>query len=702
MSQNTPEEKPGEGAQTPSNSPSVKLVIALVALAPVVAASVALLAIATTTTEGIARQLGTTMVQTGTRRAADEVRSYLECAVRVADLYADRVRRGILPVHGSLEAWELPMLEDLDAWPEVASICLGTDEGTSTWALRGRKGLEVGRGLGPGEGQTTEFPVGAGKAVGTEPIRVYAYDPRKRPWYGAGSTLSGSKASTGTFTPIYFWFGDQGAANVTGVGYVVPAVNPQGQSVGVIVVDVTLGALSDFLKRLDIANTGAIFLVDERNQIVAASEGGVNSESGERLRLELSTSPAAKAAAELIGPPRVGGGVGKAEIEGSHREPLSQRIEYRLANGSLAFARVESMHIAPFAGVNWRCVAVVPEAAFLGEAHAMQRKALWMASGCVLGALVLGWLLSRRLSGPLTKLAAHVQALGKGNFDARINLTQARELHMVSDELNKASAGLKQRMEMQNALDVAMQVQQSLLPLSDPVDDRLDVVGRAQYCDATGGDYYDFIDVPHIRMSRADSAGGCMFIAIGDVQGHGVGAALLMATARAALRAQALDQGRLDALMDRVNKVLATDNRHNRFMTMVLAQLQVDSRGQGSVQWASAGHEPPIVFDPHTGEFTELEGGGVPLGMFAEHVYEQYSVDALKPGCIVLLGTDGIWEMQSPTGALFGKQRMLELVRLHSTRCAKDIADALETSLSAWRAGRAAEDDVTFVLVKVL
>src|SRR5262249_51775366 len=153
----------------------------------------------------------------------------------------------------------------------------------------------------------------------------------------------------------------------------------------------------------------------------------------------------------------------------------------------------------------------------------------------------------------------------------------------------------------------------------DPISPRLDVAGRSKYCDETGGDYYDFIDVAPISTSS-------LLIAVGDVMGHGIPAALVMATVRAALRTSALSDRRLADLMTRTNQVLAVDNRLNRFVTLSLLLIDADSR---TVRWASAGHDPAVVYEPRTGQTRKLEGGDVPLGVMADTHYEEFTTDAL-------------------------------------------------------------------------
>lgn len=668
---------PDAAAARPAYRPSIRTLVAIIVIVPVLLASGALVALSTITARRVAEELGASIVDAAGARVAAEVRDYLSAAVRVSDLYARRVNDGVLST-AQLRAWERPMLDDLITTPDVASICFGNDRGEAVWLLRGLHGLEVGRVAGPGPDQAVEWPIDARGVVSETPNRVYQYDPRARPWFSAAR-----KAGGPVWTPIYFWYGNQGADSATGTGYTRPLSPPMASAsgaaaepAGVLVVDVTLAGLSDFLRALPAARSGAVFLIDEHNLLVASSDGPVNTAKGERLRIELADTPAARAAALAIGP-----------IDRPRGEALPPtRI---IIDGEAA--RVQVTPVAPFPGIRWRCIAIVKESAFMQDAAALQRHSIILALCAVLGALILGFVLSRRLSAPLVQLAEHVKRVGAGDFDSRLDLNQARELQQVSAELNKAAAGLKQHMEMQESIHVAMEVQSSLLPDKDPEIPGLDIAGRTRYCDATGGDYYDFIDVS--RISRET-----VLLALGDVMGHGVASALLMASARAALRAHADDHGSLATLMQKVNTVLSRDARHKRFMTMAL--LAVDPK-QGTARWASAGHDPTMVYFPDGDRFEELEGGDLPLGMMEDVQYEEYRRDGLTKGCILLIGTDGIWEMRSPDGHFYGKDRLLDLVRSHAHRPAKEIAEALEIALSAWRADLAAQDDVTFVIAKI-
>ena len=136
------------------------------------------------------------------------------------------------------------------------------------------------------------------------------------------------------------------------------------------------------------------------------------------------------------------------------------------------------------------------------------------------------WLLK-----PILAVVAHARRVGSGDLDARIDRRDNLEIAQLSTALNGMASGLKDRMKLRHALNLAMEVQQNLLPARTPVVRGLDIAARSKYCDETGGDYYDYLDVEGMGPNA-------LMIAMGDVTGHGIAAAMLMATARAVLRSQ--------------------------------------------------------------------------------------------------------------------------------------------------------------------
>jgi len=241
---------------------------------------------------------------------------------------------------------------------------------------------------------------------------------------------------------------------------------------------------------------------------------------------------------------------------------------------------------------------------------------------------------------------------------------------------------------MSTALGVAQEVQQSLLPKDDPALQGFDIAGSSVYCDETGGDYYDFIDIDQDRLA----------VVVGDVSGHGVSSALLMATARALIMLRASMPGQAAGIINDVNKQLSLDSYHTgNFMTFFYCELTSTER---KVCWVRAGHDPALLYDPDTGQFDELKGHGLALGVDYTFEYDEFN-RTLSPGQIVLIGTDGIWEMHNEAGEMFGKDRVKEIIQTNTSLTAKEIIAAISDSLNRFRGNRQPEDDVTMVVIKV-
>lgn len=252
---------------------------------------------------------------------------------------------------------------------------------------------------------------------------------------------------------------------------------------------------------------------------------------------------------------------------------------------------------------------------------------------------------------------------------------------------------VKQRMDFD--MEVAASVQQGFWPKSAPPLPGFEVSGVSRSCDATGGDYYDYL-----MRDGCDGDGQACLVAIGDVTGHGVQAALLMASVRAFLRSRLLSPGGPAAVASDVNRLLAADlGLTGRFMTLFLLEL---SPLLGRIRYVRAGHDPALLYDPATGEFVELGGRGIPLGIDSDWQYEEYVVQALPQGAILALGTDGIWEARAASGEMYGKDRLRRALREAAAGDARSVAQAVLADLENFRRGEPSRDDVTLVVIKAI
>ena len=250
----------------------------------------------------------------------------------------------------------------------------------------------------------------------------------------------------------------------------------------------------------------------------------------------------------------------------------------------------------------------------------------------------------------------------------------------------------KERDRLRHSLELAREVQQILLPRDDPKIAGLDVAGKSIYCDETGGDYYDFIQL----KEGGDEKFG---IVVGDAAGHGISSALLMATVRSALRQRSASPGSISKIITDVNHHLARDLADSgQFATLFYLTLDPASK---TVDWVRAGHEPAIFYDPTADEFLELAGAGMALGVDREFQYEDNRRDDLPRGSIIVIGTDGVWETRNKSGQMLGREAICDTIRKNSTAGAGDIMDAIIERNKIFRKGAEPEDDVTLVVIKV-
>lgn len=377
------------------------------------------------------------------------------------------------------------------------------------------------------------------------------------------------------------------------------------------------------------------------------------------------------------------------------QQPATANEPEGTANFTVAEGRERGRWVAGFASLGlkpWRVFVVEPEQQFAAATSRLLRQQALI--GLAVAALAAGLALwrARTVVRPVLAVTQAADKVAAGDLTARAPQFADDEVGRLAASFNAMVPQLQERAQLQHALAVATQVQQALLPEKDPADPRLDVAGRSRYCDETGGDYYDFIDI--VRPG----GGKTLLIAVGDVTGHGLASALLMAVARGAVRAHSDRAGELAHVMTRVNHVLSEDSRHNRYMTLALFVLDPEA---GLLRWASAGHDPPFLYRAAEDRFEELTESDLMLGVDTSMDYAEYRREGLRSGDLIFVGTDGIWEMHDAANQQFGKDRLREVLRENHRRPAAEIATAVEEALTKYRGAVAPQDDVTFVVVKL-
>ena len=271
------------------------------------------------------------------------------------------------------------------------------------------------------------------------------------------------------------------------------------------------------------------------------------------------------------------------------------------------------------------------------------------------------------------------------------------------------------RAKLEREFEIAREVQERLFPQTLPNIAGVEMAAHCRPAQAVGGDYYDLIDIRDGSLAEAGhapgenissvsgaTAHGCdrLGIAIGDISGKGMSAALLMASLHASLRGQVLSgAGDLGTKMANVNRLLYDASDSNRYATFFYAELDCASR---TLHYVNGGHNPPAVLRKENGAWRvfRLGDGGPVIGLLAGAVYKEQMLHLL-PGDILLAFTDGISEAMNASEDEWGEDRMIAEAQAHADLNAAELLQRLFRAADAFAAGAPQHDDMTLVVLQI-
>jgi serine phosphatase RsbU (regulator of sigma subunit)/dihydrofolate reductase len=271
------------------------------------------------------------------------------------------------------------------------------------------------------------------------------------------------------------------------------------------------------------------------------------------------------------------------------------------------------------------------------------------------------------------------------------------------------------RAKLEREFEIAREVQERLFPQTLPNIAGVEMAAHCRPAQAVGGDYYDLIDIRDGSLAQAAhapdenissvsvaTAQGCdrLGVAMGDISGKGMSAALLMASLHASLRGQVLSgAGDLGTKMANVNRLLYAASDSNRFATFFYAELDCASR---TLHYVNGGHNPPALLRKEDGAWRvfRLGDGGPVIGLLPGAVYKEQIVHLL-PGDILLAFTDGISEAMNASEDEWGEDRMIAEAQAHADLNAAELSQRLFRAADAFAAGAPQHDDMTLVVLKI-
>ena len=328
-------------------------------------------------------------------------------------------------------------------------------------------------------------------------------------------------------------------------------------------------------------------------------------------------------------------------------------------------------------------------------------------------ALFVGTRMTRTVTGTVANLYEATRHVDRADFSHRIPVTSTDQLSLLSLSFNSMTASIeklvleqKEKQRLENELVIAQEVQAQLFPRQATELESLEVHGFCRPARTVSGDYYDFVDAGPHRL----------ILAVGDISGKGISAALLMATIHSAVRAYSrpgvqvhaplalgadvatLASGNMEvspaALLRLLNHQLYESTPMEKYATLFLA---VYDSGTRRLTYSNGGHLPPLLIG-EDGSVRRLECGGTVIGLFDGMHWEEDSV-ILRPGEIFLAYSDGITEPENEYGE-FGESRLLALARKNRALPLAQISQLVTTAVDDWIGDQEQPDDVTLVLAR--
>jgi sigma-B regulation protein RsbU (phosphoserine phosphatase) len=315
--------------------------------------------------------------------------------------------------------------------------------------------------------------------------------------------------------------------------------------------------------------------------------------------------------------------------------------------------------------------------------------------------IFIGIKLTRSITNAVQNLDQGTEFVKRGDFSHRINVKSNDQLGALASSFNQMTEYVqllvKERVKkerLEREIEIAKEVQERLFPSSAPQMEHMSLTGVCLPARMVSGDYYDFLPLGLHELG----------LAIGDICGKGISAALLMTNLQATLRSNVLHQSgqsgangnkSVASLVEKVNAQIHSYTSDNKFASFFYA---IYDDGQKSLTYCNAGHNPPLFFT--NGGVRRLTVGGTVVGIFADSQYEQETMQA-NPGDLFLAYTDGIIECTNEFGEEFGENRLIEVTQQCRDLSVEEIKEKIVEQVLSWSSSEERSDDMTLVVAKI-
>jgi phosphoserine phosphatase RsbU/P len=565
------------------------------------------------------------------------------------------------------EVYEL-LRENVERNPLIYGSCLAFEPGAFTQRVSGiPSGIAAAERprADPKPGAFAPYVFRSGDRLARLDIaEVYDYSGPDWEWYDAPR-----RTGKESWTDPYF---DKDAGDVPMVTFSAPIIR-EGRFIGVATVDVQL----ERLRRISLDKRPPeteVYIIDRQGRYLLAPASPLIMSETVYETAEKIKSPELMEIVERA--------MSGAQGTGVFFDPDRQRRSL--------------VYFAPIEGTGWALGCVSPENYFLGAQLQGLRWRAGIGAAIVAGILAIVALMGSWIVRPVGRLAAAVEELGAGNLSTVVRSRSGDEIGQLARGFNAMTAELRRhvdaltqetaaRQAVESELSIARAIQTSLLPRSFPQRREFEVFALSSPARQVGGDFFDcfFMD------------DNVLTIAIADVSGKGVPAAIFMAVARTVVRdLAAAGRPSPSEILNRVNRVLVGENSEGMFVTMILGQYDLRT---GALRYACAGHPPAYLLTAAGHIHRCTESTGTVLGIIKDEQFAERTV-MLVPGDRIVLYTDGVPEARAPGGAFFREDRFEDLLVAHSSRSPRGLCEDTLAEVLRYQNGDP-HDDITLMVL---
>ncbi len=477
------------------------------------------------------------------------------------------------------------------------------------------------------------------------------------------------------WTEPYF---DKGGGEAFMCTYSVPFYkNVKGNRVfgGVLTMDISLTTFERIVNSVRVYKSGYAFLISGKGKVINSREMNAQNEN-------------------IIDVVRQGQGANT--IKAVH-EMLQGKRGFVKVDGLRVRKDPSFLYYAPVAASGWSLGLIFPEKELFSDFMGFLRQLIIIFAVCVVSILITTILITRRLTTPISRLVDATYRIGQGDFHAPLPIHRSKDeisqlttaFSVMQEELATYLKNLQEttiaKEKIESELNVAHTIQMGMLPTGFPVRKECDLFAMLESAKAVGGDLYDFFFLD----------GDHLCIAIGDVAGKGVPAALFMTVMRTMFRANISLDLPLKEVICRINQSLGKENPNEMFVTFWAGIINLRS---GEIIYCNAGHNFPFLIRKDGLVERMPQANGLPLGVFENTLYISQQRFIL-PGETIVLYTDGITEAVSPAGEFYGEQRLKQVLQTPGTLPAREVGMKLSADVTAFASGTEQADDITILVL---